>query len=117
MQGSDSKEIFLWLIRLRRRYRVSGSSMWPLFAADDEVLVDLRAYRRQSPRIGEIVIARHPTQAGLQIIKRIRGVSKDGRFQLLGDNPDPAQNSPSLVPSRLILGRVTSCFASALDTA
>ena len=113
MRESKGKEIFLWLIRLRQRYRVTGASMWPLLSAGDEVLVDPQAYRQQSPRIGDIVIARHPTQAGLQIIKRIKAVREDGYYQLQGDNPDPIQNSPSRVPAKLILGRVTSRFAPA----
>jgi len=113
MRESGGKEILLWLIRLRQRYRVRGTSMLPLLGADDEVLVDLRAYHRQPPRIGDIVIASHPTQAGLQVIKRIKRIHEDGLIHLQGDNPDPAQNSPSLVPARLILGRVTSLFAPA----
>ncbi len=87
--------------------------MQPLLVSEDEVLVDPRAYRRQAPRIGDIVIARHPSQAGLKIIKRVDAVREQGAYLLKGDNPDPAQNSPSLVPVQLILGRVTSRFASA----
>ena len=113
MRESKGKEIFLWLIRLRQRCRVTGASMRPLLSAGDEVLVDPQAYRHQSPRIGDIVIARHPTQAGLQIIKRIKAVREDGRYKLQGDNPDPTQNSPCRVSAKLILGRVTSRFAPA----
>ena len=111
MRESQSKELFLWLIRLRQRYRVTGASMQPLLNAGDEVLVDPQAYRLQPPRIGDIVVARHPTQAGLRIIKRVKALREDGRYQLQGDNPDPTQNSPSRVPAKLILGRVTSRFA------
>lgn len=113
MDDSNSKEIILWLIRLRRRYRVTGPSMRPLLADDDEVLVDRGAYRRQAPRVGDIVIAWHPTQPALQIVKRVTGICEDGRYHLQGDNPDPARNTPSRVPVQLILGRVTSRFASA----
>ncbi len=113
MQESNCKEILLWLTRRRRRCRVMGPSMLPLLSSDDEVLVDLQAYLYRPPLIGDIVIARHPTQAGQKIIKRIKGVDEDGRFQLRGDNPDPARNSSILVPFSLILGRVTSRFAAA----
>ncbi len=112
MQESNWKEILLWLTRRRRRCRVTGASMLPLLATDDEVLVDLQAYRRHPPLIGDIVIARHPSQAGQQIIKRIKGVGEDGRYQLRGDNPDPTRNSSVLLPFSLILGRVTSRFAA-----
>ncbi len=86
--------------------------MLPLLASDDEVLVDLQAYKRHPPLIGDIVIARHPGQAGLQVIKRIKGVDEEGRYQLLGDNPDPTLNSSVLLDFSLILGRVTSRFAA-----
>ncbi len=87
--------------------------MQPLLNAGDEVLVDPSAYQRQPPRPGEIVVAQHPAQNDLQIIKRIKAVHSDGRFHLKGDNPDPEQSSDSLVTANLILGRVTSRFASA----
>jgi nickel-type superoxide dismutase maturation protease len=113
MRESKGKEIILWMIRLRQRYRVSGASMQPLLAAGDEVLVDLKAYRRQSPSIGDIIVARHPTQTDLQIIKRIQQIQEGGSYLLSGDNTDPTQNSPCLVPRHLILGQVTSRFATA----
>lgn len=84
--------------------------MFPLLTAGDEVLVDHRAYRQQPPQVGDIVVAQHPAQADLQIIKRVAAVGGDGRFHLKGDNPDPAQSSDSLVLPHLILGRVTSKF-------
>jgi len=111
MHESNSKEIFLWMLRRRQRYRVTGDSMLPLLATDDEVLVDLKAYRCQAPRIGDIVIARHPAKVGLQIIKRVKEVRINNLYQLHGDNPDPELNSPSLVPIGMILGRVTCRFS------
>lgn len=87
--------------------------MRPLLTADDEILVDRQAYRSQPPRIGDVVIAWHPTQSDLQIIKRIAGIYEEGHYHLQGDNPDPAQNSPSWVPDQLIIGRVTSRFFNA----
>jgi len=112
MQQSNCKEILLWLTRRRQRCRVMGPSMLPLLSSDDEVLVDLLAYRYKPPLVGDIVIARHPTRVELQIIKRIKGVDEDGRYQLRGENPDSTRNSPVLVPLSLILGRVTSRFAA-----
>ena len=82
--------------------------MFPLLVAGDEVLVDSRAYRQQQPQIGDIVIAQHPAQADLQIVKRVADVIGDGRYHLQGDNAN--ESSDSLVPANLILGRVTSKF-------
>jgi hypothetical protein len=39
-------------------------------------------------------------------------VDEAGRYQLLGDNLDTARNSSILVPSSLVLGRVTSRFST-----
>lgn len=88
--------------------------MSPSLHADDEVLVNLNAYRRQPPHVGDIVVALHPTQPDLQVIKRIKEVDNAGRFQLVGDNPDPTRNSSILVPISLVLGRVTSRFAATI---
>ncbi len=113
MLHSNFAEFCYWLLGLRRRYRVAGVSMQPLLSSGDEVLVDPRAYRRQSPRIGDIVVAQHPVQPGLQIIKRVATIDALGIYHLQGDNPDPSQSSDSRVPAGLILGRVTSLFANA----
>ena len=86
--------------------------MLPFLRGDDEVLVNLNAYRLQSPHIGDIVVAWHPTQPDLQIIKRVVGVGKDDRYYLRGDNSDPTQNSSFWVHFSLIQGRVTSRFAT-----
>ena len=113
MQESNFKEIVLWLFRLRHRYRVTGDSMCPLVNADDEIFVDPQAYRCQAPKIGDVVIARHPIRPKLQIIKRITKIRGDDCYHLQGDNPDPLQNSQTWVDARMIIGRVTSRFISA----
>ena len=115
MQESNYKEIFLWLVRLRHRFRVVGVSMCPLIRADEEIFVDRRAYRRRTPRVGEVIVAWHPVQQNLQIIKRIRRIRGDGCCLLQGDNPDPSRNSQVWVPARMIIGRVTSRFAAKSD--
>ena len=40
LADSNFKEIVLWLLRLRRRFRVTGASMFPLLSEGDEVLID-----------------------------------------------------------------------------
>ena len=49
-------ERLLGLLRLRVRYRISGSSMLPILREDDEIFVAPRAVVRR----GDIVVARHP---------------------------------------------------------
>jgi nickel-type superoxide dismutase maturation protease len=112
LKSSDSMELLLWILRLRRRVRVAGASMSPLLHPGDEVLVDVRAYRGKPPRIGDIVVARHPYQSRLQIIKRVVKVLEDGSYHLAGDNPIESSDSRAFgaMSPMLLLGRVTSRF-------
>lgn len=105
-------DLLLWLLRLRRRYRVTGASMLPELKAGDEVLVNRRAYRHQPPRVGDIVLLYHPHQPGLKMIKRVVAVTADGRCRVQGDNPAESSDSRHFgsVLFEDILGRVTSRF-------
>ena len=87
--------------------------MIPKLQPGDELLVDSRAYRHQSPQVGDIVVAQRPDRTNVTIIKRVASVEKDGRLYLLGDNPTSSTDSRSfgLVPPANILGKATSKFA------
>lgn len=101
-------DILLWLLRRRRRFRVSGSSMEPLLRPDDEVLVNPQA----PPRPGDIIVARHPYRTDVRLIKRVAAVDERGRCLLQGDNPAESTDSRSFgyIPPDDILGRVVSRF-------
>lgn len=107
---SRAREILLWLVRRRWRFRITGYSMVPALNPFDEVLVDGRAYRRARPRPGDIVVTRHPYRRDVLLVKRVAAVLDDGRCLLTGDNPDESTDSRSfgLIPAERILGRVTS---------
>ena len=109
LADSNFKELLLWLLRLRRRFRVTGASMFPLLKAGDEVLLDVRAYRQGQPQIGDIVVASHPMRAGVRIVKRVTAVHLDHSLQLKGDNPDESTDFDK-VSVEHIIGRVTSRF-------
>ncbi|MEB3267485.1 MAG: nickel-type superoxide dismutase maturation protease [Leptolyngbya sp.] len=104
-------EVALWLLRRRRRFRVSGESMLPLLQPGEEVLVNPAAYRQVPPAAGDIVVATHPQQPTLPIIKRVLFVAGD-RCYLRGDNPAVSTDSRrfGLVPHHAILGRVVCRF-------
>ncbi|NEO27936.1 MAG: nickel-type superoxide dismutase maturation protease [Kamptonema sp. SIO4C4] len=106
------REFLLWVFRQRRRFRVTGESMLPLLQPGEEVLVDFRAYKTTSPRVGDLVIARHPRQPELQLIKRVQGVQENGDCFLVGDNLVASTDSRQFggVAPDLILGRVTCRF-------
>ena len=66
------REFFLWVLRQRKRFRVSGPSMLPLLQPDEEVLVDINAYRSsQTPQPGDVVIVLHPQKPDLKMVKRV----------------------------------------------
>lgn len=113
LPDSNAVEILLWIMRLRRRVRVSGASMIPTLAADDEVLVDTRAYAQRNPHPGEIVVARRPDRQEIILVKRVAGVQPDGRILLQGDNPAASTDSFDFGPVALehLVGKVTSRFA------
>ncbi len=106
------RELILRLCNLRRKIRVRGPSMLPEFAPGDELFLDPRAYRRREPRVGDVVMARHPQAPQENILKRVAFVSPDGRVFLRGDNPQASTDSRTLglFPPERILGRVTSRY-------
>ncbi len=109
------RELILRLCNLRRKIRVRGPSMLPEFAPGDELFLDPRAYRRRAPRVGDVVMARHPLAPQEIILKRVASVSPDGRVFLRGDNPQASTDSRTLglFPPEHILGRVTSRYLPA----
>ncbi|MGF1489550.1 MAG: nickel-type superoxide dismutase maturation protease [Prochloraceae cyanobacterium] len=112
LQDTSLKDLLLLFLRRRSRFRVTGRSMIPLLKPGDGLLVDLTAYRHKRPRQGDIVIAWHPHQTNLKIVKRVTSVLDDGSCILLGDNPAESTDSRFFGPiaSQNILGKVCSRF-------
>lgn len=112
LDGSSVSELLLWILRLRRRFRVTGASMYPLLRPGDEVLVDPRAYRKMPPRPGDIIVMRHPFRKGVRVVKRVTEVFEDGRFLVRGDDPLESEDSRTFgaVAPESIIGKVTGRF-------
>lgn len=112
LNRADIEEFFLWILRQRRRFRVTGNSMLPLLETGEEVLVDIHAYEQHPPEPGDIVVAEHPGRPGLRLVKRVIAVLDTGACLLTGDNPVESTDSRNFgaVPPQKILGRVTSRF-------
>lgn len=102
----------LWLLRRYRRFRVTGNSMLPLLSPGQEVLIDPTAYRDTLPLLGDIVVAKHPKQPELYIIKRVEFEESDGRCYLKGDNPNVSSDSRQfgLVSQADLQGKVICLF-------
>ena len=84
--------------------------MAPLLLDSDVVFVNIGAYSSTPPQIGDVVVALHPYQRDLQLIKRVTDVTDDGRVFLQSDNPSEGTDSRSFgtISCQRILGRVTA---------
>lgn len=79
--------------------------MTPLLAAGDEVLYA----PRQPAAPGDLVVARHPFDTTVVLIKRVERFDDRGHAWLVGINPAESTDSRSFgaVPPDRLLGRVT----------
>jgi len=86
--------------------------MFPLLQPGDEVLVDVRAFEKRTPQVGDVVMVQHPTQPDLKMVKRVTAVLPDDTYQITGDNPSASTDSRIFgpVPPEQILGLVTARF-------
>jgi nickel-type superoxide dismutase maturation protease len=103
----------LLLPRWQRR-RVNGRSMHPTLPEGSTVLLDTAVYQRNTPQIGDIVLAQHPFEPHNKMLKRITAVTEDGRYFLQGDNPNSLASSDSRsfgpIQADQILGKITHLF-------
>ncbi|GAB4454344.1 MAG: hypothetical protein Kow0031_36400 [Anaerolineae bacterium] len=112
LESAGWRDLLLWLLRKRRRYKINGNSMRPLLQPGDVVLYDPAAYRTASPRPGDIVLARHPLQSGLVLVKRVESEAPGVGYVLKGDNPAESSDSRAFgaVRAELLLGKVMCRF-------
>jgi nickel-type superoxide dismutase maturation protease len=82
--------------------------MAPTLRHGERVVIDLGAYRKLSPRSGDIVLVRHPYRSDVSLVKRVIAVESEGRIRIAGDNPSESTDSRDFgpVPRSLVLGRV-----------
>ena len=105
-------ELLLFILRRRRRFKVTGQSMIPSLKPGDEILLDPYIYRQQLPQVGDIVVTTHPHQKKLAVVKRISAITEDGSYFLTGDNPAASTDSRDwgTIKLRDIIGKATSLF-------
>ncbi len=97
-------ELWAWARGRRRRVVVGGRSMLPTLEPGDFVLID------PTPGLvsdGSIVVAHHPEDRGLLVVKRCRIVAEG--LWLTSDNQGEGSDSARFGPvaADAILGRVT----------
>ena len=104
-------DLLSWEVGRRKRLRVRGASMEPTLSPGDVVFVDTGAYANSLPADGDVVVATHPNEANIEIVKRVEFTDAGGAY-LKSDNLAESDAADSrrfgLVPFELILGRVTA---------
>ncbi|MBX3053658.1 MAG: nickel-type superoxide dismutase maturation protease [Caldilineaceae bacterium] len=109
LSKSGWMELFRWRLGRRRAFRVEGESMTPNLPPGAVIFFDPAAYDNNPPAVGDVVIARHPFQSDVQIVKRVAEIREDGRYVLHSDNPAGSDSRGfGSMPRGHILGRVTS---------
>ena len=91
-------------------WAVEGPSMAPTLRDGDRVIVSLTSYRRDPPRVGDVVLIEGP--GGLPLVKRVSALTPPvgpGMVWVLGDNPPESSDSRSFgpLPVERVRGRVT----------
>lgn len=89
------------------KYTIKGDSMRPTYEPGDRVYVNRLAYLFKKPKIGDIVVIKHPKNKRKKIIKRITKTTHLGYF-LVGDNKNQSTDSRyfGIVKKKDIIGKV-----------
>jgi nickel-type superoxide dismutase maturation protease len=89
--------------RRLRRVVVEGESMRPTLLPGDRLVV----VRGLGAKEGDIVALRDPRQPSRTIVKRVAGLTPDGRVIVSGDHPGASTDSRQFgsVPAALVVGR------------
>jgi len=83
------------------KFRVSGHSMYPLLQDGQEVEAEpINEYK-----IGDVVVAQHPFQRDLIVIKQITAI-RDQNFRLQGVNREESSDNFGYLPLEDIIGKV-----------
>jgi nickel-type superoxide dismutase maturation protease len=99
-------EIALIFLGYRHKYLCEGRSMDPTLKDGEVVLVD----RDAEIKVGDIVVAKHPLEQNLEVVKRVQRINERGHFYLIGDNQDESTDSRhyGAVTKEYIKGKVVA---------
>jgi nickel-type superoxide dismutase maturation protease len=82
-------EIALVFLGYRHKYICEGVSMNPTLQDGEVVLVD----RNAEIEVGDIVVAKNPSEQNGEIIKRVERINERGHYFLVGDNSADSNDS------------------------
>lgn len=95
------KEFALWALRKRRPWRVSGTSMAPVYQEGDLVLVDPQG----QAQVGTAIVAQHPFK-NIEVIKYVHAIDPDGYLVLRSPSGDDSRQFGRVAP-QTVRGTVT----------
>lgn len=86
----------------REIFIIEGDSMLPTLKQGDCVFINPSA----KPKVGDIVLFRHPFKQSVNVVKRLAQITSDGRYFLVGDNALESTDSRSFgaISAKDILG-------------
>jgi nickel-type superoxide dismutase maturation protease len=98
------KDRILFFLGRRDAFRVEGNSMMPTLNDGDVVLVR----RTRRVKVGNVILAKHPYQQSVKVLKRISEINEQGRLVLTGDNPEESTDSRTFgsISSADVMGKV-----------
>lgn len=78
--------------------------MMPTLNDGDVVLVR----RTRRVKVGNVILAKHPYQQSVKVLKRISEINEQGRLVLTGDNPEESTDSRTFgsISSADVVGKV-----------
>ena len=88
---------------------VKGASMWPTLVDGSTVRFD--KVEDKVLEVGQIVLAKHPLQSNLIIIKRIQSINENKVF-LVGDNPDPTASDDSHNFGMILISEISAILVT-----
>lgn len=82
-------ETALVFLGYRHKYICEGKSMNSTLKDGEVVLVD----REAEIEVGDIVVAKHPSEQNSEIVKRVERINEYGHYFLIGDNLEDSNDS------------------------
>lgn len=100
---ADWMEKIAYFLGWREIFLIEGDSMFPALKDGDFVLINPYA----ELEIGDIALAQHPFKQSVKIIKRIKEISPEGKYFLVGDNLSESSDSRAFgaIAAKDILGK------------
>ncbi len=107
-----SRKLLKMNMRNMIKVTISGDSMSPLYLDGDEVTVDKGAYSNESPKVGDVILFKHPFIKDYFMIKKISDYILDyenkKRYYVIGIHQENSTDSRSFGTIKFedIIGKV-----------